>query len=207
MEFGKSLRAAREAKGYTVSQLAEATHLVPSVVERLENEDFSHIPAPIYGRGFVKLYCEGVGLEAKPFVDEFMEIINGNHESSIRERPVELAPATEPQPEPMPDLQPEPELFSAQSEAEPALSRYATPYRDDERTRTPFSNLTIPFRLVALTVGAIVVLILLGWGIRSLYRTTMPTTSEAAGATPAETAAKPATAPRTPQEIPALYLD
>ena len=72
MEFGKSLREAREAKGYTVAQIAETTHIMPSVIEGLENEDFSRIAAPIYGRGFVKLYCEAVGLEPKPMVDEFM---------------------------------------------------------------------------------------------------------------------------------------
>ena len=88
MEFGKSLRAAREAKGFTVLQLAETTHLAPSVVENLENEDFSHIAAPIYGRGFVKLYCEAVGLAPKPMIDQFMDLLNGTTEPRIRERPV-----------------------------------------------------------------------------------------------------------------------
>lgn len=96
MEFGKTLRAAREAKGYTVSQLAEMTRLMSSVVEGIENEDFSMIAAPIYGRGFVKLYCEAVGLDPKPFVEEFMEIFNGNRELGIKERPVRTcAPAQE----------------------------------------------------------------------------------------------------------------
>ena len=89
MEFGKSLRAAREAKGYTTAQLAEATHLAPSVIDNLENEDFSRIAAPIYGRGFVKLYCQAVGLDPKPFISEFMDILDGKRELAIKERPVE----------------------------------------------------------------------------------------------------------------------
>ena len=68
IEFGATLRAAREAKGYTIAQIAEATHMAPSTVEDLEKEDFSRIAAPIYGRGFVKLYCETVGLDTKQFV-------------------------------------------------------------------------------------------------------------------------------------------
>ena len=36
MEFGKSLREAREAKGYTVAQIAEATHMLTSIIEGLE---------------------------------------------------------------------------------------------------------------------------------------------------------------------------
>ena len=106
MDFGKSLRDARDAKGYTISQIAEMTHIKPSVIEGLEKEDFSAIAAPIYGRGFVKLYCEAVGLEAKPLVDEFMAIINGEHEIQIRERPVvateEPAPAPAVTPPPSP---------------------------------------------------------------------------------------------------------
>ena len=36
IEFGATLRAAREAKGYTIAQVAEATHMAPSTVEDLE---------------------------------------------------------------------------------------------------------------------------------------------------------------------------
>ena len=74
MSFGQILRAAREAKGLTTSELAARTHLLVQIVEGLENEDFRRIPAPIYGRGFVKLYCETVGLDPKPLQAEFMSL-------------------------------------------------------------------------------------------------------------------------------------
>ena len=93
MEFGNTLKAAREAKGLTCAQLAEKTRLMPGIVEDLENENFSRIAAPIYGRGFVKLYCEVVGLDPKPMQLEFMEIYNGNRAPTIRPRP---APAAKP---------------------------------------------------------------------------------------------------------------
>ena len=94
-DFGQALREAREAKGITVGQLAETTKILPAVIEGLENDDFSRIAAPIYGRGFVKLYCEAVGLDAKPFITEFMEIVNGNRETVIRERKTDADAATE----------------------------------------------------------------------------------------------------------------
>ena len=108
IEFGKTLRSARETKGYTVSQIAEMTHLKSQIVEGLENEDFSMIAAPIYGRGFVKLYCEAVGLEPKPLVDEFMAIMNGEHEIAIKERPGAERPVAESSvvPEPPPPSAP-----------------------------------------------------------------------------------------------------
>jgi cytoskeletal protein RodZ len=98
IEFGKTLRAAREAKGYTISQLAEMTRMIHQVVEDLENENFSRIAAPIYGRGFVKLYCEAVGIDQTALIAEFMAIYNGKRELGIKEREIK-APKSAPQPE------------------------------------------------------------------------------------------------------------
>ena len=108
IEFGRTLRAAREAKGYTISQIAETTHLAPTTVEDLEREDFTRIPAPIYGRGFVKLYCEALGLDPKPMVAEFMEIFSGNHDTGIKERPVSQPSAEPPPAEPQPPTEVKP---------------------------------------------------------------------------------------------------
>ena len=107
IEFGKTLRSAREAKGLTVAQVAEATHLLPRVVEDLEKEDFSRLPAPIYGRGFVKLYCEQVGLDPKPMIAEFMDILNGGRGAGANERSAAVPPPA-PAPAPAPAAAPEP---------------------------------------------------------------------------------------------------
>ena len=119
MEFGRSLRLAREARGYSVAQLAEITRMAPKTVQELEDENLSHIAAPIYGRGFVKLYCEAVGLEAKPFIDEFMAIYRGERDVSIRERIVHEAP--------MPRQQTSPK-------AEPAAADAPTPMQGPAQT-------------------------------------------------------------------------
>ncbi len=64
--FGETLRNAREAKGLTCSQVASQTHMLVQIVEEMEREDFHRIPAPIYGRGFVRLFAECVGPAAPP---------------------------------------------------------------------------------------------------------------------------------------------
>ena len=87
IEFGKTLREAREAKGYTVGQLAEKTHIMHQIVEEMEIERFTRIPAPIYGRGFVKLYCEAVGLDPKPFIAAYMELQSGKRASAAPAKP------------------------------------------------------------------------------------------------------------------------
>lgn len=219
IEFGKTLRSAREAKGYTVSQIAEMTHLKSSAVEGLENEDFSMIAAPIYGRGFVKLYCEAVGLEPKPLVDEFMAIMNGEHEIAIKERPVAESPvASEPPPPPPPtptSAPEEPDLFrqdplpppaptvpqpapapvtpSVSEESEPAFSRFAAPMR--EYTVPDRLNFINP-RIIILAVAGLALLVLLVFGIRALYcATSSDHAAEAQESAEAETPATPKTVP------------
>ena len=103
--FGETLRAAREAKGLTTSQIASKTRMLVQIVEEMENEDFHRIAAPIYGRGFVKLYAECVDLDPLPLVKEFMDIYEGRRAPIVRTRevPVQEQSATpEPQPAPEP---------------------------------------------------------------------------------------------------------
>ena len=97
--FGTTLREARESKGLTTSQVAHDTHMLVQIVEDMEREDFHRIPAPIYGRGFVRLFAERVGLDPAPLINEFMEIFNG------RKTPL---PATETAPQPPPPPPPQP---------------------------------------------------------------------------------------------------
>ena len=129
--FGETLRNAREAKGLTCSQVAAQTHMLVQIVEEMEREDFHRIPAPIYGRGFVRLFADCVGLDSVPLVREFMDIYNGRRKPapSIREVPPDPTPpppvrpvwqppsapvptpeppAPEPIPEPPPAPAPEP---------------------------------------------------------------------------------------------------
>lgn len=231
MEFGKSLREAREAKGYTTAQIAETTHMLVSIVEGLEKEDFSRIAAPIYGRGFVKLYCEAVGLEAKPFVEEFMEIMNGNRGVTIKERPIEMpAPVQDAVPPPPPAA--EQDLFTqepASHEPLPAveppptakpqanISRYASPFRSEETAPSAFP--VLPWRLILLAVAGLAILAVLICGIRALYCATsakpasetsavavIETAEKTAPKPVAQSAAKPAARTRQ-QNIPALYID
>ena len=213
MEFGKTLRTAREAKGLTTGQIAERTHMMVQIVEGLENEDFSKIVAPIYGRGFVKLYCETVGLEPKPLVDAFMEIYSGGrgkstapHEPAKPEpRQVEpAAPGSPPKPiaPPPKPVAPEPPQrvqetidFSAPPAAEtprqqPTTSRYAAPMPIDDGFSMPAVN----WRMVALGAAAVAIVVLALLGVRALYRVTM-TAPEEETTEVADPAPDPAPAP------------
>ena len=131
MPFGETLRTAREKAGLTASQLAQSTHLLVQLVEGLEKEDFRRIPAPIYGRGFVKIYCETVGLDPKPMQEEFMRLYTAKKDgasaapaaASVPPPAPSPAPAAAPvpppapSPEPVQDAIPEPEPQAPAEEA------------------------------------------------------------------------------------------
>jgi len=72
MALGAKLQEAREKRKLTPSEVAVGTRMKVQIVEDLEREDFSRIAAPVYGKGFIKLYAEFVGLKAKPLIDEYV---------------------------------------------------------------------------------------------------------------------------------------
>lgn len=88
MNFGETFKAAREAKKLTTSQVAAQTHMLTQIVEDMEREDFHRIAAPVYGRGFVRLYANCVGLDPAPLVKEFMDIYDGRRTPVVKTRPV-----------------------------------------------------------------------------------------------------------------------
>jgi len=87
-------------RGLTPSDVAENTHLLVQVVEDLEREDFRRVAAPIYGRGFVKLYAELLELDPEPLIREFMDLYAGARAPAVRTKKAEVQ--DEPAPEAVP---------------------------------------------------------------------------------------------------------
>lgn len=69
---GGTLRAAREKLRLTQADIAEATRIKVHMVDAIENNDFSRISAPLYGKGFIKLYAERVGLDPAPLIRDYL---------------------------------------------------------------------------------------------------------------------------------------
>lgn len=64
LPVGQRLAEARQAKGLSLDYVAEKLKLSVHQVEAIESEDFSHLPAPVFVRGFVRNYARLVGLDA-----------------------------------------------------------------------------------------------------------------------------------------------
>ncbi len=88
MALGEQLRNARLARKETVSQVASATRILVQQIEAIEREDFSRFPAVIYGKGFIRLYAEHVGLDPKPLIAEYLARVAASPPSpALHEKP------------------------------------------------------------------------------------------------------------------------
>ena len=121
--LGQTLRQAREAKGFTQSKVASETRILVQIIDDIENEDFHRIAAPIYGRGFVRLFAECVGLDPQPLIREFMDIYEGRRQPTVLVRdvpsPVAPTPAPVSTPAPLPEPMPAPVAPAPLPEPEP----------------------------------------------------------------------------------------
>ncbi len=61
---GQYLRQQREAKAMSIEEVARATRVPMSSVERLESDQFDELPGEVFVRGFMRSYARAVGIDA-----------------------------------------------------------------------------------------------------------------------------------------------
>jgi cytoskeleton protein RodZ len=70
--FGSKLRDARERRGISLRQIANATKISVAALEALERNDLSRLPGGIFSRAFVRSYAVEVGLDPEATIREFI---------------------------------------------------------------------------------------------------------------------------------------
>jgi cytoskeleton protein RodZ len=60
--LGAYLRELRERQGMSIDELSRATRVLHHYLEALESDDYRSLPAPVFARGFIKAYCQAVGV-------------------------------------------------------------------------------------------------------------------------------------------------
>jgi cytoskeleton protein RodZ len=70
--FGAKLREARERRGVSLRQIANATKISVGALEALERNDISRLPGGIFSRAFVRSYAIEVGLDPDATIHEFI---------------------------------------------------------------------------------------------------------------------------------------
>lgn len=74
---GQQLRAAREAKGLSLEDIAAQTRIPRRHLESIEQSDWERLPAPTYTIGFAKSYASAIGLDRAEIGDQLRGEMGG----------------------------------------------------------------------------------------------------------------------------------
>jgi len=205
---GAYLREIRERQGISIDEIARSTRVLHHYLEVLESDDLASLPAPVFTKGFIRAYCQALGIPA----DEPIRLYE-QRASQIRpkaaervverapqrapERPAEriterviVAPAPAPPPPP-----PRPSLLPAPTPAQQA--QVAAVERRDSKSR---GAVLISFALLVVMGAALYALtVALQSGRDDANATATPVAVTAPGPAQAPT---PEPAPTGPAEAP-----
>ncbi len=98
MAFGDILRNKRTDLGWTKEYISERTHMMVRVIDALEAENLKLIPAPIYGRGFIRQYCAILEIDPQPLLDDYARISGSPNVQSISRPATRDLPKKPPEP-------------------------------------------------------------------------------------------------------------
>src|SRR5436190_15313444 len=71
---GARLRAAREAAGLSLDQVAQQLKLAPRQVKALEDENFGELPGRTFSRGFVRNYARLLNLDPEDLLSHLPDV-------------------------------------------------------------------------------------------------------------------------------------
>lgn len=137
--IGQQLRAARERKKITIEVAAEATKIKGERLRALEADQFEKIEAPIYVKGFIRIYAGFLGIDPKPLTEMYAR---SNRELSEPDGP----PTAPPPPRPIART--------------PVGKTAPPPPSDDDEVVSP--------GVIVAVLGGVAALFIIIWGISGL---------------------------------------
>ena len=75
LTLGEKLQQAREARGITISEVAEQTRISSQYLEAIENNDYRTLPGGIFNKGFVKSYARYVGVDEHEALQDYSRLL------------------------------------------------------------------------------------------------------------------------------------
>jgi cytoskeletal protein RodZ len=81
--IGQQLREARERKKISLETAAQGTKIKGEYLAALEADQFDRIEAPVYVKGFLRIYGQYLGLDPKPLVNQFSNLKSAEASSLV----------------------------------------------------------------------------------------------------------------------------
>jgi cytoskeleton protein RodZ len=75
LTLGEKLRQAREARGISISEVAEQTRISALYLEAIENNDYRTLPGGIFNKGFVKSFAKFVGVDEQEALQDYSQML------------------------------------------------------------------------------------------------------------------------------------
>ena len=76
LTLGEKLRQAREARGISISEVAEQTRISALYLECIENNDYRQLPGGIFNKGFVKSFAKFVGVDEQEALQDYARLMS-----------------------------------------------------------------------------------------------------------------------------------
>ncbi|MBM3860759.1 MAG: hypothetical protein FJ395_14060 [Verrucomicrobia bacterium] len=82
--IGEILRSARQNKKAALEDASRATKIKVDILEKLEADDYKGLGAPMYVKGFIKLYADHLGLNGRTIAEAYLESQGGLQRQGLR---------------------------------------------------------------------------------------------------------------------------
>lgn len=92
LSLGQAIRAARQARGLTIDEIARSTKIGRRLLESIERDEYQLLPGGIFNRAFIRQYARQVGLDGEWGVHLYESAIHkaGEGERAARRAGVRL---------------------------------------------------------------------------------------------------------------------
>ena len=90
--LGEKLRQAREARGISISEVAEQTRISSQYLEGIEADDYRTLPGGIFNKGFIKSFAKFVGIDEDEALQDYSRQLSQQNEGQPEADTKHIAP-------------------------------------------------------------------------------------------------------------------
>ncbi len=84
---GERLKKERELRDISIEDIAKFTKILPVFIDNLESDNFDSLPAGVFTRGFIRAYCQFIGIDGEDMVNLYLQQVEAVESDSVEENP------------------------------------------------------------------------------------------------------------------------